>query len=120
MTEHRFAYPLVHPLRSPTPSCCFDSVPVEQQPEEAEEPEHLQHILLLLPQLQCGPASQQHQLPAATCRGERIASQGGAAAPLNACHLFVWDVVYDIIFFLFVLLPAPVLCMSVSLSCVVV
>lgn len=48
------------PSALPPLSFCFDSIPVKQQPQEAEEPEHLQHVLLLLPQLQCGTASPQH------------------------------------------------------------
>lgn len=69
MTDLSFTYPLVHPSLSPTPTFCVDSVPVKQQLKEAEEPEHLQHILLLLPQLQCGTAScqHQHQLTSSTC-----------------------------------------------------
>lgn len=65
-------------LLPPLPSVCFDSVPVEQQPKEAEEPQHLQLVPLLLPQLQCWAATRQHQhqLPASTCWGEWIPSQG--------------------------------------------
>lgn len=75
-------------IHSFTLRSCFlslASVPVEQQPEEAEEPEHLQHLLLLLPQLQCGATlgqlQLQHQLPASTCGGERVASQGALQPP---------------------------------------
>lgn len=68
IVERQFAYPLVHPLFFHPLPVIFASVPVKQQPKEAEEPRHLQHIFLLLPQLQCGLSSHQHQrqLPAST------------------------------------------------------
>lgn len=48
------------------------SLAVEQQLKETQEQEHLQPFLLLLPQLQCGPAASEQQdvFAASTCRGE--------------------------------------------------
>lgn len=115
------------PSALPLPPVCFDSVPVEQQPKKAEEPEHLQHILLLLPQLQCGPASHQHQhqLPASTCWGERIASQGGLL--LHQTHaiclfiylrgpLFCFFFLFSFLTLFFVPVCLSLLCCSVTRS----
>lgn len=51
--------------------CC--SLAVEQQLKETQEQEHLQPVLLLLPQLQCGPATSEQQdvFASSTCRREQ-------------------------------------------------